>query len=297
MDKEAQGLISKAVADIQSQFGDLFQSLPIRVTPIAERLGIEVVRSASTSTSTRAQIRIVDLGKRSQQATIYVAKALGQAYARFAVAHEIGHYYLRVHYPDFNQRISARDREVCCHRFAGDLLVPQHKVKFFKDSLFEVREAEDWVRLAGRFGVSVRALFQIGVTHRDEWLRECPIVVLLARHSEHPRPAKDNVHRSGPKLRVRSALFDDQRFYFPTFQGVSSLLAPTDWIFGLQNGDSSTNLVEIRFSLRTRINHWTRTAVGRKYELQQEIVPVSAMRLLPVAGERDSNFVLVIRPG
>lgn len=295
IDEEAKALLTAAALDIQLRFPELFEPFPVRIVPIAESLGIKVIRTSTMSG--RAQLKIVDPATSTQQTTIYVSRAFGSDYARFAVAHEIGHYYLHTYAPEINRRISAPERELFCHRFAGEILIPQHRVAKLKDQLFAIKDAEGWVRLAGTVGISVAALFQICHFHRDDWLNGCPIVILLVRRSSHPRPAKNNLERSGPKLRVRVALFDGHRFYFPTLQGISSLLKPTDWLLGLQDGRASTNLVEIRYSSRTAAKKGREQGEAPKFELKQELVPVSAMRLLPVEGERNSNFVLVLSLG
>jgi Zn-dependent peptidase ImmA (M78 family) len=74
---------------------------------------------------------------------------------RFTALHELGHLLFT-----FEDSLSLKDRERCCHRFAGSLLLPDATVK----SLFGSRRSsifkKELADIKQRYGISVQAIMQ-----------------------------------------------------------------------------------------------------------------------------------------
>jgi Zn-dependent peptidase ImmA (M78 family) len=119
---------------------------PVDVVAIAEAYGIQV-RGADHAQWDGA----IDMGGAGQPPTIYVAGVKRTPGQRFAIAHELGHYFLHGHLQRaFRDKFGAQGfdpLEMEANRFALELLMPASWVQTYA-------QYENASQLAQRFGVA-----------------------------------------------------------------------------------------------------------------------------------------------
>lgn len=131
--------------------------VPVDLFALARALGIEVSCGPGSEDEETDLCAVVSCG--AGRPRVRVSPSAAEPRRRFALAHAIGHVYLR-HEGEFLDRISTYSTtqhdlaEAACNRFAVELLMPESAVKHFIMKL----KVQDLRALARRFGVSEVAM-------------------------------------------------------------------------------------------------------------------------------------------
>ena len=282
-----------AVDNLCSEHPDLFHTLPIKVTAVAERLGIKVEQT--TALSVRARLHVTRTAIGTDEYRVYVKTPLPRAYARFAVAHEIGHAYFHKFDPKFEKEVGPMELERVCDFFASELLAPKRFHHEIRERLHSINQPTDFTKLASLLDISISALFQVCTHHMSDWFRDSCLVVILASRMRHPKPSLSRAHPNELKERVRVCLHDPDKYFIAKHQGLASVLNPIDWLHTLRQGASTNLLLEFTYS-SVRLPKIASPSIRKpKYTVCREIVPSAIFRLSSSGDELDTNYIALLR--
>jgi hypothetical protein len=283
----------RAAERLQGSYPALFEALPIRPSKIADRLGVAV--RLAPGLADRAMLRTTSRDG-DRKGTAYVKAGLKVDYARFALAHELGHFVLDGDLA-LARNLTASQVEAFCHRFAGELLFPRHFHKTINETLARLDEAESGLepifKATHRLGLSLAAFMNVVSNNMTEVFGGITSTVILVRWMPHPRPAQNRpVSAIGPAFRVVSRLFDPDRFYFPRYQRLESLSQPVDWLQTMRLGEVRSELVSSQYSLRVRDAGASDKA---KFVRRRTVASLQVQRLAEVHGEMHPVFLGALR--
>lgn len=284
---------SVAAQRIQRRYPELFREAPIKVSVVAEKLGVRVVRSRTLTE--RAMLHILP-GVDGEVITAYVQAGIKADYGRFALAHELGHAYLHSEGSEVAKSLAPNEVEFFCHRFAGELLVPPKFRKDIRRHFIEASKSDSGLSVKNiaeaiqNLGISVSAFFSTITPHMSEVLSGTRSAIILARTAAHPYPSIERRKEAAPTLRVVQRLFDPEYFFFPRYQRLASLLDPIDWLMFLEEGQTKTQLLSAKYSVRLSPAKVVRT----RFERRNDIVPVSVQRLSPISGLESPTFLVML---
>ena len=277
------GLGKKAARDLQEEYFELFLKCPIRPSQLAKKLSIDVIRTDVLSS--RARIYISKSDSQISKYTAYVKRSLATDYARFDLAHEIGHVVLHDRYPGIAELSDTTSHEAFANGFASALLLPNTIRRLLCEKIIDAKEPSDILEILGIVGLSLPALFA-ALGQFPDWLKGLSNVWLRAKVMNHP------TNQTGLKLRVERALYDPNELYLPLHQGLASCCKPIEWLQNLAIGQTSgERVVDFTF--------WQRNGVGstNKYSKTCRVTATRGMRTDTFENEPSEMYLVLVRFG
>lgn len=263
--------------ELQKAHPSLFSSLPVPITHVASAMGVRIEKR--TQLRQRAQLEVFGTDI-SGTNTIVLKPDLNPSVSRFAVAHEIGHVILLSKHPTEARQWDTATREEFANAFATELLAPSNLREQLKPAFREVNDPLALVRLASRVGLSPHALLSIA-NKESSWLQGLNRIWLRVKHSNNA------VTRAEPKLRIVSATFDRSHFYVPTNQSLARFAGDDQWLASLPYGTT------VRHSSKITLSTKRQPGVTPKFQLQEMLATLSAVRLRPSATETGAYFIIL----
>lgn len=255
----------------------LFTETPIRASKVAEALGMQV--RLTPNLRQRARLDCYDDGK-TRTATVLVRKDLDNSVARFALAHEIGHFILLERHADLAAGLDVDARERFSNTFAAELLIPTTSHGLLGDRLRQDFGVRALLALASEFGVTLR-MFLITVS-RHNLLRGVDGFYLLIKHKANKRTGLE------PRLRIESAHLDRERYFVPDNQSIRSFAGnhTDEWLTSLPIGFESSAESVVKYSMKS--------IVTGRFKARESVAVLSSLRLNPSSHDGAEHFATFV---
>jgi Zn-dependent peptidase ImmA (M78 family) len=251
-----------------------FRDVPVNVANLAEALGIVVRRDRRLGERARLEMIRRD-GRLSAVVTLQEKLPLPEA--RFALAHEIGHFLLLTGRPGEAAGMNVDDREVFANTFAAELAIPRARREEFRTPFRAARSPRELLALSAKLGVAVSILLRFA-SETGDWLKDLPLLWLRVKHVPNEYTGRDR------RLRIVSAHYDRRRYYVPVNQSLFRVTAEA-WLANLP-------IAEV---VRTagNVNIFVSTGGGRR-KFDKAAVPatLAAVRLRPSAEDLASYYLI-----
>ncbi|HEY2988866.1 MAG TPA: ImmA/IrrE family metallo-endopeptidase [Candidatus Binatia bacterium] len=252
----------------------LFHAIPVNVSNIAAALGIVVRRDRKLRERARLEM-IRSEGRLS--AVVTLQEKLPITEARFALAHEIGHFLLLTDRPGEAAGMTVDDREVFANTFAAELSIPRARRDEFRTRFRAARDPRDLLALASQLGVAVSILLRFA-SETCDWLEDLPRLWLRVKNVPNEYTGKDR------RLRVVSAHCDRRRYYVPVNQSFFRVTADA-WLANLPVAEVAREAGTVNIFL---------SAPGGTAKFIKATLPatLAAVRLRPSAEDLASYFLV-----
>lgn len=193
----------------------LLQDIPVKVSNLAQALGIVVRRDRRLRE--RARLEMIRRDGRLS-AVVTLQEKLPLIEARFALAHEIGHFLLLTGRPGEAAAMSVDDREIFANTFAAELSIPRSRRDEFRERFRAAREPLELLVLSSKLGVAVSILLRFA-SGTSDWFTDLPRLWLRVKNVPNGYTGKDR------RLRIVSAHYDRRRYYVPVNQSLFRVMA------------------------------------------------------------------------
>lgn len=273
-------LAEEAAFRYHAEHSAVFGSVPVRVSALLKRLGIEVrvdhklgddaIVERFTGSSGRFVVR--------------VRKDLSANRGRFVLAHELGHVFLLTEHPKLVERWNLRTRERFANAFARELLLPSHLRSSLRSQFRAVSTAIEFVRAADRWGIHPGSALRFVASHGD-WTVDDQRVILAISHTPNRFTGRE------PRLRVVAAAFDRTRFFVATNQSFRRLCPDETWLSSLGPGGQVTH-ESLHIELPTRVERQNQKYKGVTYVCVGTAVSLSNHR-----GTNRPTYLVILEPG
>lgn len=191
---------------------EVFDSLPVRPSQLAKRLGISL-RCTTSIPYDGKYVSSSDFVGGEQQ--ILLRSGLPSERGRFVVAHEIAHALLE----NAPARIEPSQEEHFANAFAREILVPERYHKYLREKLLEDSSVKEFLALSSGFGLYPSDLI-LFLRANSKLLEGTGLAVGACEYRGHPK-------REGVKdWRVLFSAFDAARMFIPPSQRLAKILLP-----------------------------------------------------------------------
>lgn len=269
-DRHLAGAASRAARELNRTHSDCFGDVPVRPSRLARRLGIRVVTNSAIDGRAR-----LELGGVAAAPTIHIASGVDRDVARFALAHELGHFWL-LRSGDTALPMSLRER--FADAFARELLVSDEVRRRYRDDFRRADEPRALVALASAVGLSIHALL-VTAELEPSWIGGLDRVWLRVKFAPNRFTGRE------PKLRVASAHCDRTRFFVPTNQGLTRVVGDLSWLGSLLPGRTATVAGPVTIKVR-------RPEPGGRYADDTRGAHLIALRLRASAHDQQAYFLV-----
>jgi len=254
---------------------DSFKDEPVKITRIAQFLGIRVSMDQTLS----RQVLLRNSQKRSE---ILIGKNINPLRGRFAVAHEIGHWYLLKAEPVLARTWERSKREQYANAFARQLLIPLDRRKKIFETFCGSSDVDRLLAVSQMLGIHPKT-FLAFAQDEPHWMDGSKNIWLQVKNSSNKFTELE------PRPRVIAAFYDRGRFFLPTNQSICSVFGTDRFLGDLDVGVSSS------IPTPSRIHLYEKTASGRpRYKKTEHIIKCNGMRLPGHTGDQKPIFWLLI---
>ncbi len=250
------------------------RDIPVKVVHLAEALGIVVRRDRRLRQ--RARLEMTRSGGRLA-AVISLQEKLPASEARFALAHEIGHFLLLTDRPRQAAGMTVDDREIFANTFAAELSIPRARRGEIRARFRAAREPPALLALNSELGVAPAILLRFASASSD-WFADLPRIWLRVKHVPNEFTGKD------PRLRIVSAHYDRRRYYIPVNQSLARVTEDA-WLGNQPIAEQARQRGPVAIFL---------CAPGRTPKFIRATLPaaLAAVRLRPSAADLASYFLI-----
>ncbi len=270
-------LAQQEVQIVSDAYPGLFKEMPIRASKVAEALGMRV--RLAPNLRQRARLDCFDDGK-TRTATVMVRKDLDHNVARFALAHEVGHFILLERHADLAVGLDARAREGFSNVFAAELLIPSACHGPLAERLLRDTGVRALLGLASEFGVTLPMLLVTLSQHN--LLRGLDGFYLLIKYMVNKRTCLE------PRLRIESAYYDRERYFVPDNQSIRSFARNSvlEWLNSLSIGIGSSAKSIVKYNMKSEVTG--------KFKARESAAVLDALRLNPSSHDGAEYFVMFV---
>jgi Zn-dependent peptidase ImmA (M78 family) len=264
----------KQLESLERSHQRLLQDIPVKVSNLAEALGIVIRRDRKLRERARLEMIRRD-GRLSAVVTLQEKLPLPEA--RFALAHEIGHFLLLTDRPGEAAGMTVNDREIFANTFAAELSIPRARRDELRAQFRAVRDPLELLALGSRLGVAVSILLRFA-SETSDWFGDLQRIWLRVKNVPNEYTGKD------PRLRIVSAHYDRRRYYVPVNQSLFRVTADA-WL-------GHQPIAEVARE-RGTVNIFL-SAPGSTPKFTKATIPamLAAVRLQPSAADLASYFLI-----
>jgi Zn-dependent peptidase ImmA (M78 family) len=251
-----------------------FHDIPVNVSNLAEALGIVVRRDRRLGE--RARLEMIRSHDRLS-AVVTLQEKLPLPEARFALAHEIGHFLLLTDRPGEAAGMTVADREIFANTFAAELSIPRARRDELRACFRAARDPRGLIALTSQLGVAVSILLRFASETAD-WFKDLPFLWLRVKNVPNEYTGKDR------RLRIVSAHYDRRRYYVPVNQSLFRVTADA-WLANLPIAEVVCEAGSVNIFLSTP---------GGAAKFTKATLPatLAAVRLRPSAEDLASYFLI-----
>jgi Zn-dependent peptidase ImmA (M78 family) len=262
------------LAALERSHETLLRDIPVKVSNLADALGIVVRRERRLRQRARLEM-LRTQGKLSAVVTLQENLPLPEA--RFALAHEIGHFLLLTDRPGEAAGMTVDDREIFANTFAAELSIPRARRDELRAQFRAVGNPLELLALGSRLGVAVSILLRFA-SETSDWFGDLQRIWLRVKNVPNEYTGKD------PRLRIVSAHYDRRRFYVPVNQSLFRVTADA-WL-------GHQPIAEVARE-RGAVNIFL-SAPGSTPKFTKATLPaaLAAVRLRPSAADLASYFLI-----
>ncbi|HEY3302648.1 MAG TPA: ImmA/IrrE family metallo-endopeptidase [Candidatus Binatia bacterium] len=251
-----------------------FRDVPVNVSHIAAALGIAVRRDRRLGERARLEM-IRSHGRLSAVVTLQEKLPLPEA--RFALAHEIGHFLLLTDRPGEAAGMTVADREIFANTFAAELSIPRARRDELRARFRAARDPRGLIALTSQLGVAVSILLRFASETAD-WFKDLPFLWLRVKNVPNEYTGKDR------RLRIVSAHYDRRRYYVPVNQSLFRVTADA-WLANLPIAEVVRAAGTVTIFFRT-------DGGAAKFAKASAPAALAAVRLQPSAEDLASYYLI-----
>lgn len=194
----------------------------------------------------------------SQRDLILLRSDLPETARRFALAHEIGHAVLqrnREALPKFDRclPLDSALEERYANAFAGELLLPTHRIYEIRAQFRSATNPLELLRLASLLGVSPQML--LVRAERDRWMSGLDGAWLDIRVAPNQATGLDR------RARIHRVALDTRRWLLPANRSIAGALGDDTWLTGLDKNRDFRGEIDISYRTRDSRPRWVHVHV------------------------------------